>query len=222
MKHFFSTAEVEDLYTQKLNAYSSFIRFFRAPQGFEALLQHCNLLQPGLRVLDAGCGFGMATFALVGALRAVNLDYEEIDAFDLTPAMLARFQQSIDDLGLNRVRLHRANVLNMETLPQSWRNYDLVLSSSMLEYLPSDELPRALENLRARMAPTSHLLAMITRKTPETKVLIEWGWRAHRYGEQDLRRAFRRAGFSELEMLRFPLRYFWLNRANYVAVAKKP
>jgi SAM-dependent methyltransferase len=221
MRHFLSTVEIEDLYTRRLDAYRSFIQFFRAPQGLEALLRQSGLLRPGLRVLDAGCGFGMATFALAGTLRAANLNYERIDAFDLTPAMLARFNQRLETAGLTRVRLHRANVLELETLPASWTNYDLVLSASMLEYLPPDQLPCALENLRARTAPAGHLAAMITRKTLETKVLIEWGWQAHRYTEQELRKAFDCAGFSQLRLLRFPVRYFWLNRANYVVVATK-
>ena len=33
--------------------------------------------------------------ALVNALREKNLDYETIHAFDLTPAMLARFQREL-------------------------------------------------------------------------------------------------------------------------------
>jgi hypothetical protein len=53
----------------------------------QALLRRSHLLRAGLRVLDAGCGFGMVTFAFLEALRERNLDYETIDAFDLTPAM---------------------------------------------------------------------------------------------------------------------------------------
>ena len=49
-----------------------------------ALLEHSGLLRPKLRVLDAGAGFGTATFALLDALRAKNMDAQAIDAFDLT------------------------------------------------------------------------------------------------------------------------------------------
>jgi SAM-dependent methyltransferase len=213
--------QIEDLYTRRLDFYRLFIQLFRAPEGFEALLRRSNLLRPGLRVMDAGCGFGMATFALLKALSAANLDYDRIDAFDLTAAMLERFKQRLDDAGRDRIRFFRANVLNLESLPHSWQDYDLVLSTSMLEYLPPDDLPHALEALRARMAPASHLLAMITRKSLETKIMIEWGWHAQRYTKPDLQKAFRAAGFERLWFLRFPLRYFWLNRANYVVLAEK-
>jgi len=39
-------------------------------------------------------------------------------------------------------------------------------------------VPHAPAGLAARLTPVGHILAMITRKTPETKVLIDWGWHA--------------------------------------------
>ena len=129
--------------------------------------------------------------SLSEALRQRNLDYKSIDAFDLTPAMLFRFQRMLEERGLTRVQLRQADVLNLETLPTSWINYDLILSASVLEYLPRRDLPRALAGLRARMSRGGRILVMITRK----------------------------AGFQDSVFLRFPLRYTWLNRANYVVVS---
>jgi cyclopropane fatty-acyl-phospholipid synthase-like methyltransferase len=214
-----SRSAIQELYAAGIDRYSSFIGFFRSPQAIQALLQSSDMLRPGLRVLDAGCGFGMVTFALLDALRQRNLDYRGIDAFDLTPAMLVRFQQTLEARGIARVQLRQADVLALDTLPASWTNYDLILSASMLEYLPKQELPRALKVLRARLALGGRILVVITRKTPETKVLIEWWWHAERYTREELRGAFEQAGFQDLMFHRFPGRYFWLNRANYVIEA---
>jgi SAM-dependent methyltransferase len=170
-------------------------------------------------MLDAGCGYGVATLAFLDALRRKNLDYKSIDAFDLTPAMLSRFQNTLEARNTIGVQLRQADVLALETLPSSWTNYDLILSTSMLEYLPRQDLPRALKGLRARLARDGHLLVMITRKSPETKVLIEWLWHAERYSREELRLAFQAAGFEDLTFRRFPWRYFWLNRANFVVEA---
>lgn len=164
---------VQELYTQGIDRCSSFINDFQSPQGIQALLQRSDLLRPGLRVLDAGCGFGAITFAFLEALRQRNLDYKSIDAFDLTPAMLSRFQKTLEARGVTKVQLSQADVLALETLPSSWTNYDLILSASMLEYLPKQDLPRVLAGLHARMASGGRILVLITRKTPETKVLIE-------------------------------------------------
>jgi cyclopropane fatty-acyl-phospholipid synthase-like methyltransferase len=215
-----SRLAVRDLYTRGIDRYSSFIAAFQSPQGIRELLQRSSLLRSGLRVLDAGCGFGVMTFAFLEALRQKNLDYKSIDAFDLTPAMVCRFQKTLEVRGVTRVQLLQADVLAIETLPPSWTNYDLILSASMLEYLPKQDLPRALQGLHARMAPGGRILVLITRKTPETKVLIEWWWHAERYTKNELLRAFEEAGFQDPAFLRFPMRYIWLNRATYAVEAR--
>jgi cyclopropane fatty-acyl-phospholipid synthase-like methyltransferase len=214
-----SRSEVQELYTKSIDRYASFVRIFQSPQGMQTLLLRSNLLRAGLRVLDAGCGFGMVTFALLNALREKNLDYETIHAFDLTPAMLARFQTELKIRDIPRVQLQQADVLALETLPPSWTNYDLIVSASMLEYLPKPNLPRALAALHSRLVPDGRILMMITRRTPETRVFIEWWWHAERYTKHELLRALAEGGFRNPIFRRFPWRYFWLNRANYVVEA---
>jgi cyclopropane fatty-acyl-phospholipid synthase-like methyltransferase len=216
-----SRSAVQELYTTGIDRYSSFINAFHSPQGIQALLRRSNLLRPGLRVLDAGCGFGMVTFAFLEALRGKAFEYKSIDAFDLTPAMLRRFQETMEARRITGVQLRQADVLVLETLPASWTNYDLILSASMLEYLPKQSLPLALVGLRARLAPDGHILVVITKKTPETKVLIEWWWQAERYTKNELLRAFAEAGFRNPVFHRFPWRYFWLNRGSYVLEAQR-
>jgi len=211
-----SRSAVQELYTKRIDCYSSFIATFQSPQGMQALMRRSHLLRPGLRLLDAGCGFGLVTFAFLEALRERNLDYETIDAFDLTPAMLARFRSELETRGITRVQLQQVDILALEALPPSWTNYDLIVSASMLEYLPKHDLQRALTGLRARLTPDGHILVMIARKTLETKVLIDWWWHAERYTKNELLRAFDEAGLRTPVFRRFPWRYFWLNRANYV------
>jgi len=170
---------------------------FQSRRGVQALLESPPVLRSGLRVLDAGCGFGMATFALLDALRRRKLSFRRIDAFDLTPVMLARFKQALRARGIAPVQFRQADVLALETLPPSWTDYDLILATSMLEYLPKQDLPRALIGLRGKLAPDGRLIAMITRKTAETKLLIEWWWRA-----DDT------AGFHHVVFRRFTWCYF--------------
>jgi cyclopropane fatty-acyl-phospholipid synthase-like methyltransferase len=216
-----SRSAVQELYTTGIGRYSSFINAFQSPQGIKALLRRSHLLRPGLRVLDAGCGFGMATFALLEALRERNFDYKSIDAFDLTSAMLRRFEKELEARRITGVQPWEADVLALEALPPSWTNYDLILSASMLEYLPKQDLPRALAGLRARLALNGHILVIITKKTPETKILIEWWWHAERYTKKELLRAFAEAEFRDPAFRRFPWRYFWLNRASHVIEARR-
>jgi cyclopropane fatty-acyl-phospholipid synthase-like methyltransferase len=213
---------VQTLYTKRLSAYKAFISFFRSQDAIRALFEHSGLLRPKLRFLDAGAGFGTATFALLDALRAKNIDAQAIDAFDLTPAMLDRFQAQLDSRGITVVRHRQANVLELEyQLPPTWRDYDLIVSASMLEYVSKQSLSHALSILSARLAENGSLLVVITRKNWITKILIEWWWHAARYSRKELREAFARAGLGDLTFIRFPLRYFWQSVSNHVVMAKR-
>jgi hypothetical protein len=62
------------------------------------------------------------------------------------------FQEEIESKELERLRLCQADVLESEFLPPSWIDYDLILSLSVLGYLPIEQLPFALARLRARLA----------------------------------------------------------------------
>ena len=99
-----SRSAVRGLYTRGIDRYSAFVTAFQAPQGIQALLLSSHVLRPGLRVLDAGRGYGVASLALAEALRQKQLDYKCIDAFDLTPAMLSRFQNTVTARNLTAVR----------------------------------------------------------------------------------------------------------------------
>jgi len=213
-------SEVQQFFNTRTETYNSFISAFRYPQGIHALLQASDLLRPGLRVLDAGCGSGAVTFAFIKAMTSRGLKYESIHAFDLTPAMLSRFQTSLDTCGINDVQLRQADVLALDQLPQSWIEYDLILSASMLEYLPKSELPLALAELRKRLSPNGSLLIVITKKSPEAKILIEWWWRSERYARDELHQAFAAGGFRDVTFRRFPDRYFWLNGGSYAIEAR--
>jgi cyclopropane fatty-acyl-phospholipid synthase-like methyltransferase len=216
------TGGVQRLYTEKLHAYRRLISFFRSRDAIRALLESSGLLRPKLRVLDAGAGFGTATSALLDALRHRGIEPEAIEAFDLTPAMLARFQAELDSRGVPQVRLKQADVLDLDQqLPSSWSNYDLIVSTSMLEYVARKQLSQALSTLGDRLARHGTLLVVITRKNWITRVLIEWWWQAARYSREELRESFSTAGFHKVVFRRFPFRYCWQNLSNHVVMATR-
>ncbi|MEX2204957.1 MAG: class I SAM-dependent methyltransferase [Myxococcota bacterium] len=193
----------------------------RYPQGLRAFFVASPLLAEGLRVLDAGCGTGAVTLALVGALRRRGLAPGPIHAFDLTPAMLERFRVELRKRDLEAVETTRANVLELEALPPGWTGYDLVVSASMLEYVPRDRLVDALRGLRGRLGEGGHLLLFITRRNWLTRPLIGRWWRSNLYGADELRDAFRRAGFSRFAFAGFPPAARHLSVWGHVIVADR-
>ena len=202
--HSNTTVDPAEMYTSRADSYRRFIGLVRYPQGLRAHFLASPLLQPGLRVLDAGCGAGAVTLALRDALLKRECPPTALHGFDLTPAMLTRFRQTLEHRAIDSVELVQANVLELERLPSTWKNYDLIVSASMMEYLPRDRVVDALAGLRARLGEQATFQLFITRNNWLMRPLIEKWWTANLYTSEELRDLFAQAGFSSVMFRRFP------------------
>jgi SAM-dependent methyltransferase len=212
--------EASKLYSAKANSYARYISLFLYPQGFHAFFSDTDWLRNGLRIMDAGCGTGVVTFGLLKALGRHGYEYECVNAFDLTPAMLELFRNGLEQRGIRNVDLRQANVLALEQLPLSWTNYDVIVSASMLEYIPKDIFSETLVSLRSRLAKGGRFILFMTQRNWITKLFIERPWGGNRYSRQELKEAFARAGFGKVTFKKFPLNYGWLNLWGHIVEAQ--
>jgi SAM-dependent methyltransferase len=208
------------LFTEKHDNYARFIRCVRYPQGIRAFFLRSPLLRSGLRVLDAGCGTGIVTLAVRDALVRRGLTPGPLHAFDLTPAMLERFRHTLLIRAIEGVETAQANVLELDTLPDAWTQYDLIVSASMLEYVPRQRLVDALRGLRGRLREDGRFVLFITRRNWLTRPLIGGWWHANLYNAEELWDAFRRAGFSRCDFRSFPRAAAYLALWGYVIEAR--
>jgi ubiquinone/menaquinone biosynthesis C-methylase UbiE len=140
--------------TFKLNGYGRSL-----DQYFEA---HPLPVFPGCSVLDAGCGTGTLTLAL---LRTLSVPVK-LTALDLSASSMATARKYVDKKQSQQsVRFAQGNVL---ALPFADEAFDLVLTSGVLEYLPLDE---GLSELARVISPGGHLLHLPMRPTPITTLL---------------------------------------------------
>jgi cyclopropane fatty-acyl-phospholipid synthase-like methyltransferase len=95
-------------------------------------------------------------------------------------------------------------VLALDALPAGWTQYDLVLSASMLEYVPRERFADALRGLRCRLRDDGRFVLFVTRRNWLTRPLIGRWWRSNLYTAAELRDAFRAAGFSRVAFPGFP------------------
>ncbi|HMF55674.1 MAG TPA: class I SAM-dependent methyltransferase, partial [Pyrinomonadaceae bacterium] len=114
---------IADLYdiTFKFNGYSRSLEHY--------LRAHPLPLEPGARILDAGCGTGLLTFALMKALKIPV----QITAVDLSASSLAKAKRAARESFQNGHKVHfgQANVL---ALPFADESFDMVVTSGVLEY----------------------------------------------------------------------------------------
>lgn len=212
--------DIPELYSEHAEAYQRFVRSFGYPQGLRAAFLKSPALTPGMRILDAGCGTGITTLALLSALESRGVPAGAIDAFDLTPAMLERFRATLANSGIEGVRLAQADVLQLDTLPETWNDYDLVVTASMLEYVSRPDFSIALGVLRQRLCSGGSLLLFITRNNLLMRLLIGRRWSAHLYTQTEIRAALEAAGFREMSFGRFPFPYWHLDAWGHVVMAR--
>ena len=215
------TQDARQLFTERHNTYARFIGAMRYPQGLRAYFLASPLLRPGVRILDAGCGTGALTLAVYDASLRRGIPLASLNAFDLTPTMLGRLRSTLERRGIQGIELAEANVLGLDTLPAAWRDYDLVVSASMLEYVPRERFVDALRGLRERLRDGGRFVLFITRRNALTRIMIGRWWQSNLYTAPELADAFRRAGFSHVIFPGFPLSACYLSVWGHVVEAKR-
>jgi ubiquinone/menaquinone biosynthesis C-methylase UbiE len=117
----------------------------------------------GAKILDAGCGTGLLTLALLRGLRfPVN-----ITALDLSTTSINAARKAVaESPGRTRdVTFAEGNLLS---LPFADNSLDLVITSGALEYVPLGE---GMAELARVIAPGGHLLHLPCRPTPASTFL---------------------------------------------------
>ena len=208
------------LFTRNAEAYDRYVSRFRYGEGIRAYFGHVNWLRTGIRILDAGCGSGLPGLALLEAIDRRGLVPGRVQGFDLTPTMLALYREKLAHRGIDGVELLEANVLELDGLPATWTSYDLLLSASMLEYIPRERLADALAALRSRLAADGRMVLFMTRRNAMTRLLVERPWGGNRYSRAELAEAFAAAGFRATTFRHFPPRYAWLGLWGHIVEAR--
>ena len=102
-------------------------------------------VRDGEDVLEVATGTG----AQLAALARANPSGTTVGV-ELAEGMVERTRERLATEGLDRIVVHRASALE---LPLDDESFDLVVNSYMLDLLPRDDSPRALEEFRRVLRP---------------------------------------------------------------------
>jgi ubiquinone/menaquinone biosynthesis C-methylase UbiE len=155
--------------TFKLNGYGrSLDQYFAA---------HPPPVTRGARILDAGCGTGLLTLALIRAIKfPVSITSLDLSVSSVTATRKAVAQSE----GRRRdVNYMQGNVLS---LPFADDSFDYVVTSGALEYMPLED---GLNELARVIRPRGHLLHLPIRPSL-TSTILEIGFRFKHHSPKDV------------------------------------
>lgn len=147
--------------------------------GYERSLVHYLRNHPlplfqGARVLDAGCGTGLLTLALLKALEVPV----KISALDLSASSIETARKAVAETagryGKHQVHFTQGNVL---ALPFADDSFDLIVTSGALEYVP---LSDGFSELARVLTPGGYLLHLPVKPSPISTMLeLLFRFKAH-------------------------------------------
>lgn len=199
---------VQKLYTKRVSLYHRFfIDFLGWGRKLKRFFKPSDYLHANTKILDAGCGTGIVTRVLYAIAKEKGYDNIIFHAFDLTQAPLNTFQDWIHKNGAKHITLKQADVLDIKS-DSDWKDYDLIVTAGMLEYLPPEKMRQALNNFKQHLKANGRLLIFITRRSLITKLLVELWWKANIYHEKEIKKIFRDIGFREVKFMSMATKYF--------------
>jgi ubiquinone/menaquinone biosynthesis C-methylase UbiE len=172
--------------TFKLNGYGrSLDQYLRA---------HPLPVRPGARILDAGCGTGLLTLAIIKAVQVPV----RITAVDLSASSIVKAKRAVADAAkrFDQVCFTQANVLS---LPFADESFEIIVTSGALEYVP---LREGFSELARVLVPGGHMLHLPVHPSLASRFLeLLFRFKTHppREVEENTERHFR-----VVEHYRFP------------------
>lgn len=180
-----------------------------------------DYLKPNFKILDAGCGSGIVTKILFDLAQRKKLPDITFHGFDLTLAMLNLFRQWLNKHQVQNISLKQVDVLLLENqLSADWKNYDLIVSSAMLEYIPKEKMGIALTNLKGRLKDDGIFLFFITRNNLFNKIFINQWWKADMYKKNEIKKLLSDIGYKKIIFKKFPFPYSYLNLWGFIIETK--
>lgn len=165
-----------------------------------------------IKVLDAGCGTGLYTFAILK-----KFPNAKIIAFDLNEKMLEEMKNKLKGRGLeNLVKVFKADILSQ--IFENNRQFDLIITGGVLEHL---DIVSGIRNLSQYLKTGGYFLNAGVRKNFFGKIAGKvWGLK-NLFSKEETVNAFKENGYFIVKYIKLPLKYFLIRLAKEAYIFKK-
>lgn len=165
--------EAGSFYDRVASLYNLSFKFNGYARSLEQYLSaHPLPITPGAKILDAGCGTGLLTMAL---LKVIDLPVQ-FTAIDLSATLIATARRAVKEQAgrTQTIGFSQANILS---LPFADNTFDAIVTSGVLEYVPLNE---GFGELARVLAPGGHLLHLPVRPSVASRFLeLLFRFKAH-------------------------------------------
>lgn len=198
---------VQAYYTWRASNYDAGTGF-EAEHHLEAIQRAA--IQEGQHVLEVACGTGRATVNLARAMGSNG----QLDALDLTDAMLAQARAKIEKQGLSdRVNFKQGNA---QALPYPDATFDMLYNGYMFDLIPLEGFVPILKEFQRVLKPGGKLV-MVNMSKPDARKTIyeriyERGWAVMPCRPVLMGDYLEDAGFSNVERFYRPSRGLIVSR----------
>ncbi len=156
--------EAGSLYDRIASLYNITFKFNGYGRSLELYLRdHPLPIFPGAKILDAGCGTGLLTLAL---LKTIDFPMQVV-ALDLSASSLVTAKRAVAE-ETGRIRETCFTQANVLALPFANNSFDLIMTSGALEYV---SLRDGIEELARVLVPGGHLLHLPVRPSLASRLL---------------------------------------------------
>lgn len=211
---------IESLYTKRAALYDFlFLRLLGYENGLKALFNQTDVIKKGIKILDAGCGSGAVIKVLYQIGKNDDTDLQ-LYGFDKTEAMLKRCRKWMYHNNIFEVTIEQADVLHLDEFSKKHYDFDLIVCSAMLEYIPKKQMLHALQNLKKLLTSQGIFLMFITKDNYFNRLFMHHCWKAEMYTKGDLATLLYSADFHDVTFKCFPFPYNYLNLWGHIVEAR--